>query len=167
MQTVIKIKASELNQSFIKKVKDFIKGREDADITVTINAEDYYSELKKSINDIDSNNNLVSFTLEEFEDFRPNKTKWGISFSPPTFNEYNEWASDNKQIYNRISEMIKEISREPFKGKGKPEPIKGEFKGYWSRRINDEHRLIYRADDTSVYIAKCKGHYSDKLLMPW
>jgi hypothetical protein len=69
MQTVIKLKASELNQSFIKKVKDFIKGREDADITVTINVEDYYSELKKSINDIESNNNLVSFTLEEFENY--------------------------------------------------------------------------------------------------
>lgn len=82
-----------------------------------------------------------------------------IVFSSKGFNEFNDWAKINKSIFNKTIDLINESAKEPFKGKGKPEPLKGEFKGYWSRRINDEHRLIYKVDDDNIYIIKCKGHY--------
>ncbi|MCU0468061.1 MAG: Txe/YoeB family addiction module toxin [Arcicella sp.] len=61
----------------------------------------------------------------------------------------------------RIRELIESISREPFKGIGKPEPLKHEFKGCWSRRITDEHRLIYKVFSENILIISCKGHYDD------
>ena len=82
-----------------------------------------------------------------------------ISFSPDGFKEYYEWSLTNKSIHSKITDLIQEITRTPFKGKGKPEPLKGKFAGFWSRRITDEHRLIYSVEDTLIYIAKCKGHY--------
>ena len=82
-----------------------------------------------------------------------------IVFSAKAFNEFNEWAQLDKALYNKLATLINEIAREPFKGKGKPEPLKGELKGFWSRRINEEHRIIYKVDDQNVFIAKCKGHY--------
>jgi toxin YoeB len=83
-----------------------------------------------------------------------------ISFSQDGFQEYFEWSLNNKAIYSKITDLIKEITRNPFKGKGKPEPLKGKYSGYWSRRITDEHRLIYKVEDSVIYIAKCKGHYT-------
>ncbi|NLB78610.1 MAG: Txe/YoeB family addiction module toxin, partial [Clostridiaceae bacterium] len=59
----------------------------------------------------------------------------------------------------RINELIREISRSPFSGKGKPEPLKFKYKGFWSGRINDEHRLIYQVRDDEIFIAKCRFHY--------
>ena len=61
----------------------------------------------------------------------------------------------------RITRLIGEIQRDPFSGIGKPEPLKGDLSGYWSRRIDDEHRLVYRADDKEVKILKARYHYSD------
>jgi len=83
-----------------------------------------------------------------------------IVFAPKAFNEFNEWAQLDKTLYNKIVVLVNDIARDPFKGKGKPEPLKGELKGFWSRRINEEHRIIYKVDDQNVFIAKCKGHYS-------
>ncbi|HYV92075.1 MAG TPA: Txe/YoeB family addiction module toxin [Chitinophagales bacterium] len=82
-----------------------------------------------------------------------------IKFESNAFTEYLDWRKMNTQMFDKINELIKEISRDPFQGKGKPEPLKGNWKGYWSRRFNDEHRLIYKADADTVYIAKCRGHY--------
>ncbi len=82
-----------------------------------------------------------------------------IKFSADAFTQYKEWSEDNKDIFNKINELIIEIAREPFKGKGKPEPLKGNFSGYWSRRITKEHRLVYKADKDTIYIAQCHGHY--------
>ncbi|WP_310586582.1 Txe/YoeB family addiction module toxin [Runella limosa] len=59
----------------------------------------------------------------------------------------------------RLVELIEEVKRTPFVGKGKPEPLKGDLKGYWSRRITDEHRLVYKVDDQRVTIVACRGHY--------
>ncbi|MFD5882073.1 Txe/YoeB family addiction module toxin [Streptomyces yangpuensis] len=61
----------------------------------------------------------------------------------------------------RITRLIQEIQRSPFAGIGKPEPLKGDLTGYWSRRMDDEHRLVYRADDKEVKILKARYHYSD------
>ncbi len=82
-----------------------------------------------------------------------------VAFTPIAFQEYNEWFETNDQLINRIKTLIRDIDRDPFKGIGKPEPLKGNWTGYWSRRIDQEHRLIYKVSDSQILIAKCKGHY--------
>ena len=69
------------------------------------------------------------------------------------------WQKTDKKLLNRINELIKAITREPFTGIGKPEPLKHSLTGYWSRRINDEHRLVYKVEGDSLLIAQCKLHY--------
>ena len=68
----------------------------------------------------------------------------------------------DKKIVRRINEIIKDIKRSPFEGIGKPEPLRGNLSGYWSRRINDKDRLIYRIDEDNIYILACRYHYGDK-----
>ncbi len=65
-----------------------------------------------------------------------------IRFTPDAFAEYNEWIENDEAIFEKIKTLIKDISRDPFKGLGKPEPLKGNYSGFWSRRINQQHRLI-------------------------
>ena len=83
-----------------------------------------------------------------------------IRFTEIAFNQYIEWQSTDKAIYSKINKLIIETIRTPFSGTGKPEPLKHEFKGYWSRRINEEHRLIYRVEEDFIKIISCKLHYS-------
>jgi len=82
-----------------------------------------------------------------------------VKFEPKAYQEYSEWATNDIKIFNKINEFIKEINRTPFDGKGKPEPLKHLYKGYWSRRITDEHRLIYKITAGEIIIISCKGHY--------
>ena len=82
-----------------------------------------------------------------------------VAFTPIAFQEYNEWFATNPQLISRIKTLIRDIDRDPFKGIGKPEPLKGNWAGYWSRRIDQDHRLIYKVSDSQILIAKCKGHY--------
>ena len=82
-----------------------------------------------------------------------------VAFSPIAFQEYNEWFEINIQLINRIKTLIHDIDRDPFKGIGKPEPLKGNWAGFWSRRIDQEHRIIYKVSDNQILIVKCKGHY--------
>jgi toxin YoeB len=82
-----------------------------------------------------------------------------IRFTPMAFEQYNEWLADNKAIFNRLQKLITETARTPFEGTGKPEALKHDLKGYWSRRINDEHRLVYRVADDYINIVGCKLHY--------
>ena len=82
-----------------------------------------------------------------------------IVFEGDAFQDFSEWATIDKKLYKRIVDLIKDIARQPFSGLGKPEPLKHELKGYWSRRINDEHRLVYKVSDDAVIIASCKYHY--------
>jgi len=64
-----------------------------------------------------------------------------------------------RRLLNRINDLLRDISRHPFTGIGKPEPLKYKYKGFWSRRINGEHRLIYRFKENEILIAKCRFHY--------
>lgn len=82
-----------------------------------------------------------------------------IVFSAESFTDYQKWATEDKKFFKKINELIKDILRSPFSGIGKPEPLKHELSGYWSRRINDEHRLVYKVTETSILIASCKYHY--------
>lgn len=82
-----------------------------------------------------------------------------IAFEEKAFEDFTNWASQDKKLYTKIIALIKDIKRSPFLGLGKPEPLKHELSGYWSRRINDEHRLVYKVTDTMIIIASCKYHY--------
>jgi len=82
-----------------------------------------------------------------------------VAFTSQAFKEYNEWFETNLQMIDRIKTLIREIDREPFKGIGKPEPLRGNWSGYWSRRIDHEHRLVYKITEQQILIVKCKGHY--------
>ena len=80
-------------------------------------------------------------------------------FSDTAWKHYWCWQSEDKKILNKINELIRDIERNGNEGLGKPQPLKHELSGYWSRRITDVHRLIYSIDDDNIYIASCKGHY--------
>ena len=89
----------------------------------------------------------------------------GVRFDPEAWEDFLFWLATNRKIARRIIRLIGEIQRDPFSGIGKPEPLKGELSGYWSRRITDEHRLVYCADrgglkdDDELKILKARYHY--------
>ncbi|MBU0782592.1 MAG: Txe/YoeB family addiction module toxin [Gammaproteobacteria bacterium] len=82
-----------------------------------------------------------------------------IIFSEAAWEDYLYWQKTDKKLLNRTNELIKAIMRTPFEGIGKPEPLKHGLAGYWSRRISDEHRLVYKAQDESLLIAQCRYQY--------
>jgi toxin YoeB len=82
-----------------------------------------------------------------------------VTFEKRAFRDFTDWATDDKRIHKRVVDLIFDILRHPFSGIGKPEPLRHELKGYWSRRINDEHRLVYKIEDDAVIIVACKYHY--------
>ena len=82
-----------------------------------------------------------------------------VAFYKVAYEDYNRWEETDKKVFRRIKDLIKDISRTPFEGIGKPEPLKHELSGYWSRRITDEHRLVYKVSDNTVYILSCRKHY--------
>jgi toxin YoeB len=82
-----------------------------------------------------------------------------LTFSSQAWGDYLHWQKTDKAILKRINTLIKEIQRSPYEGIGKPEPLKHGLSGYWSRRINDEHRLVYRVAGDQVLIAQLRYHY--------
>ena len=82
-----------------------------------------------------------------------------LIFSEHAWNDYLHWQKYDKKRLKRINTVIKDIQRSPFEGIGKPEPLKHALSGYWSRRINDEHRLVYKLSDNSILIAQLRYHY--------
>jgi len=82
-----------------------------------------------------------------------------IAFHQNAFEQYTEWAKTDKKLFERLHRMISETAKNPFDGIGKPEPLKADLKGYWSRRINNEHRLVYKVTEDQIIIIGCKYHY--------
>ncbi len=82
-----------------------------------------------------------------------------ILFTPIAFEQYNDWQIENKQVFNKLKKLISETAKTPYVGTGKPEALKYEYSGCWSRRITDEHRLIYRVEENLIEILFCKFHY--------
>jgi toxin YoeB len=73
--------------------------------------------------------------------------------------DFEFWAKNDLKILKRIAELFLAVLKEPFQGIGKPEPLKGNLKGYWSRRINEEHRIVYTVTNESIIIISCRSHY--------
>jgi toxin YoeB len=82
-----------------------------------------------------------------------------IIFSSQGWEDYLHWQNTDRKLLKRVNELIKEITRTPFLGTGKPEPLRHALGGYWSRRINEEHRLVYKVKDDAVLIAQARYHY--------
>lgn len=82
-----------------------------------------------------------------------------VVFEPSAFDDFTDWAQLDKKLYRKIVALLKDIDRSPFAGLGKPEPLKHDLSGFWSRRINDEHRLVYAVTENEILIAACKYHY--------
>jgi len=82
-----------------------------------------------------------------------------LVFSEHAWEDYQYWVETDRQVLKRINRLIQEIVRDPFRGFGKPEPLKHGLSGYWSRRINDEHRIVYRMSEDAVLIAQVRYHY--------
>ena len=72
------------------------------------------------------------------------------------------WQMQDKKTLKKINSLLKNIQRDPFSGEGKPEPLRGESSGNWSRRINEKDRLVYRFENDVITVLQCKGHYDDK-----
>jgi len=82
-----------------------------------------------------------------------------LIFSSKAWDNYLYWQKTDKTMLKRINTLIKETQRNPFEGIGKPEPLKHSLTGYWSRRINDEHRIVYKVTNDSLFIAQLRYHY--------
>lgn len=82
-----------------------------------------------------------------------------LTWSTTSWEDYLYWQKVDKNILKRINELLKNVMRTPFEGIGKPEALKGDLKGYWSRRITSEHRLVYKYENDEILIAACRYHY--------
>ncbi len=82
-----------------------------------------------------------------------------VVFHRLAFDQYSEWALTDKKLFRRIQRIIVETSRDAFSGIGKPQPLRGKLSGFWSRRIDENHRLVYQITESQIIIASCKNHY--------
>ena len=82
-----------------------------------------------------------------------------ITFTEDSWREYIEWQTKDKKLLKKINALLKDIQREPFEGLGKPEPLRYELQGCWSRRINNEHRLVYEVNSHGIVVISCMYHY--------
>lgn len=84
-----------------------------------------------------------------------------LIFSEKAWQEYVYWQTQDKKTIRRINLLLQDIQRNYYSGIGKPEPLKENFSGFWSRRIDDTKRIVYRVSDDNIEILQCKGHYND------
>ncbi|MFT4247666.1 MAG: Txe/YoeB family addiction module toxin [Pseudomonas sp.] len=82
-----------------------------------------------------------------------------LQFSDDAWEDYLYWQQADRKLLKRVNELIKAIQRDPFQGIGKPEPLRHALAGYWSRRINDEHRIVYKVEGDVLMIAQARYHY--------
>ncbi|MDT6961406.1 Txe/YoeB family addiction module toxin [Cupriavidus sp. SZY C1] len=85
-----------------------------------------------------------------------------ILFTADAWAQYLFWQGQERKTLKRINQLVEDARRSPFEGIGKPEPLKGNLTGFWSRRIDDTNRLVYKADDVAVSIVSCRYHYGDR-----
>jgi toxin YoeB len=83
-----------------------------------------------------------------------------VAFTKNGWEDYQHWQTNDKQMVDAINRLLSECLRDPFKGTGRPEPLVGSLTGYWSRRIDREHRLVYLPEDGVIYVLACRYHYS-------
>jgi toxin YoeB len=84
-----------------------------------------------------------------------------LVFTPRAWSDYLWFQSHEKRLLKRLNQLIQDVLRSPFEGIGKPEPLKGELSGFWSRRIDEQHRLVYSASDREVVVIACRYHYGN------
>lgn len=84
-----------------------------------------------------------------------------LTFTPLAWDDYQWFAQRDRKLLKRINQLIQDALRTPFEGIGKPEPLKGDLSGYWSRRINTEHRLVYTAKADALVVMACRYHYGE------
>ena len=84
-----------------------------------------------------------------------------LLFSEQALGDYQYWLATDKKVAKRINQLIRDTARDPFRGIGKPEPLRHLLKGYWSRRINEEHRMVYRVKDDVLMVAQLRYHYEN------
>lgn len=82
-----------------------------------------------------------------------------IQWDCDAWEDYLYWQSQDRKMVKRINQLLKDMRRNPFDGIGKPEPLKENLSGFWSRRIDNEHRIVYAVDQDTIFIISCKGHY--------
>jgi len=82
-----------------------------------------------------------------------------VTFTPEAWEEYLYWQSHDKQILKKVNQLLKDSQRDPFSGIGKPEPLKNDLSGSWSRRVSDVHRLVYIVNDIEIRVTSCRYHY--------
>ena len=82
-------------------------------------------------------------------------------FTEDAWADYLYWQSQDKKTLKRINQLLQDIERNGHSGIGKPEPLRGDLSGFWSRRIDDEHRIVYRISEDRIEIIQCRGHYHD------
>ncbi|HRH98929.1 MAG TPA: Txe/YoeB family addiction module toxin [Prosthecobacter sp.] len=83
-----------------------------------------------------------------------------LTFSDRAWSEYQHWQETDRRMLRRVNELLKDIKRSPFNGIGKPEPLRHQYAGFWSRRIDGEHRLVYSVTQSNIEIASCRYHYT-------
>ena len=84
-----------------------------------------------------------------------------VTFTESAWAEYLYWQTQDKKTLRRINALLQDISRNGYDGIGKPEPLKGDLSGFWSRRIDDVNRIVYRVTGDAIQVIQCKGHYQD------
>jgi toxin YoeB len=82
-----------------------------------------------------------------------------VAFTAPGWEDYLYWQTQDKRVLKKVNELIKDCQRSPFEGIGKPEPLRGDLAGAWSRRITDEHRVVYTVSDKEIRVVACRYHY--------
>ncbi|HBI22560.1 MAG TPA: Txe/YoeB family addiction module toxin [Legionella sp.] len=82
-----------------------------------------------------------------------------LSWAETAWDDYLHWQATDKKVLKRINSLLKDILRHPSEGIGDPEPLKHHWSGYWSRRIDREHRLVYKSTDDAIYVVQCRYHY--------
>ncbi|MBM7439072.1 Txe/YoeB family addiction module toxin [Streptomyces sp. HB132] len=83
-----------------------------------------------------------------------------LAFTSGGWSDYTFWSNGDRRMTRRINKLISDTLRDPFDGIGKPEPLRGDLRGYWSRRIDDEHRLVYKATESELIVVQARYHYS-------